>query len=50
MRESKVSVTVEGENNGATSPQSEVKSPEASSYSWYVLIVLVVVYILTETF
>jgi len=41
-----VSVTVEGENNGATSPQSEVKSPEASSYSWYVLIVLVVVYIL----
>ena len=41
-----MSVTVEGENNGAISPQAEVKSPEASSYSWYVLIVLVVVYIL----
>jgi MFS family permease len=41
-----VSVTVEGENNGAISPQAEVKSPEASSYSWYVLLVLVIVYIL----
>ena len=41
-----MSVTVEGENNGAISPQAEVKSPEASSYSWYVLIVLVIVYIL----
>ena len=41
-----MSVTVEGENNGAISPQSEVKSPEASSYSWYVLLVLVIVYIL----
>jgi MFS family permease len=39
-------VTVEGENNGAISPQAEVKSPEASSYSWYVLLVLVIVYIL----
>ena len=39
-------MTVEGENNGATSPQAEVKSPEASSYSWYVLLVLVIVYIL----
>jgi len=46
LRESKVSVTVEGENNGAISPQAEVKSPEASSYSWYVLLVLVIVYIL----
>ena len=41
-----MSVTVEGENNGAISPQAEVKSPEASSYSWYVLFVLVIVYIL----
>ncbi len=41
-----MSVTVEGENNGAISPQAEVKSPEASSYSWYVLLVLVIVYIL----
>jgi len=41
-----VSVTVEGENNGAISPQAEGKPPEASSYSWYVLIVLVIVYIL----
>ncbi|WP_395636985.1 spinster family MFS transporter [Sphingorhabdus sp.] len=39
-------MTVEGENNGAISPQAEVKSPEASSYSWYVLLVLVIVYIL----
>ena len=41
-----MSVTVEGENKGAISPQAEVKSPEASSYSWYVLFVLVIVYIL----
>ena len=41
-----MSVTVEGENKDAISPQSEVKSPEASSYSWYVLLVLVIVYIL----
>ena len=41
-----MSVTVEGENNSAITPQSEVKPPEASSYSWYVLVVLVIVYIL----
>jgi MFS family permease len=41
-----VNVTVEGENKDANSPQSDVKSPEASGYSWYVLLVLVIVYIL----
>ena len=41
-----MSVTVEGENNGVIPPQAEGKPPEASSYSWYVLIVLVIVYIL----
>jgi MFS family permease len=41
-----VSVTVEGETPNSVPPQSETPSPEASSYSWYVLVVLVVVYIL----
>ena len=41
-----MSVTVEGESNKGVSPQSEAPLPEASSYSWYVLVVLVVVYIL----
>lgn len=39
-------VTVEGEQNKAVSLERETPSPEASSYSWYVLVVLVVVYIL----
>jgi MFS family permease len=41
-----VNVTVEDESKDANSPQSDVKAPEASGYSWYVLFVLVVVYIL----
>ncbi len=41
-----MSVTVEGENPDGISPKSETPLPEASSYSWYVLLVLVVVYIL----
>lgn len=41
-----MSVTVEGETPNSVPPQSETPSPEASSYSWYVLVVLVVVYIL----
>jgi MFS family permease len=41
-----VGVTVEGEQNKAVSLERETPSPEASSYSWYVLVVLVVVYIL----
>ena len=44
--ESKVSVTVEGESNNVVVQTPESPSPEASSYSWYVLVVLVVVYIL----
>ncbi|MES2783200.1 MAG: MFS transporter [Pseudomonadota bacterium] len=40
-----MSVTVEGENNPAAQ-QPDAPLPEASSYSWYVLVVLVVVYIL----
>ncbi|WP_443030672.1 spinster family MFS transporter [Sphingorhabdus sp.] len=39
-------MTVESDNKDANSPQSDVKAPEASGYSWYVLLVLVVVYIL----
>ncbi len=41
-----MNVTVESDNKDANSPQSDVKAPEASGYSWYVLLVLVVVYIL----
>ncbi len=41
-----MSVTVEGEIPGGMPPKSETPLPEASSYSWYVLLVLVVVYIL----
>ncbi len=41
-----MNVTVEDESKDANSPQSDVKAPEASGYSWYVLFVLVVVYIL----
>jgi MFS family permease len=41
-----VNVTVESDNKDANSPQSDVKAPEASGYSWYVLLVLVLVYIL----
>lgn len=39
-------VTVEGENADGGAPQSEKALPEASGYSWYVLLVLVVVYVL----
>ena len=41
-----MSVTVEGESNNVVVQTPESPSPEASSYSWYVLVVLVVVYIL----
>jgi len=41
-----VSVTVEGENGSVVPTQSDAPLPQASGYSWYVLIVLVVVYIL----
>ena len=41
-----MNVTVESDNKDANSPQSDVKAPEASGYSWYVLLVLVLVYIL----
>ncbi len=41
-----MSVTVEGESNNVFVQTPESSSPEASSYSWYVLVVLVVVYIL----
>lgn len=41
-----MSVTVEGENNNVVFQKPEAPLPEASSYSWYVLVVLVVVYIL----
>ena len=41
-----MSVTVEGDNPNSVSVQSDTPLPEASSYSWYVLLVLVVVYIL----
>lgn len=41
-----MSVTVEGKSNNVVVQTPESPSPEASSYSWYVLVVLVVVYIL----
>lgn len=41
-----MSVTVEGENGNPVPTQSDAPLPQASGYSWYVLIVLVVVYIL----
>lgn len=46
IEESIVSATVEGENGNAVPTQSDAPLPEASRYSWYVLVVLVVVYIL----
>ena len=39
-------VTDEGENSNAVLQGSEASLPEASKYSWYVLVVLVIVYIL----
>ncbi|MFN3621042.1 spinster family MFS transporter, partial [Sphingorhabdus sp.] len=39
-------MTVEGETPSNVPQQSETPLPEASGYSWYVLVVLVVVYIL----
>ena len=39
-------VTAEGENSNVVLQEPEAPLPEASSYSWYVLMVLVVVYIL----
>lgn len=41
-----MSGTVEGERNKSAPLERDAPSPEASSYSWYVLMVLVVVYIL----
>jgi MFS family permease len=41
-----VSGTVEGERSKSAPIELDAPSPEASSYSWYVLMVLVVVYIL----
>jgi MFS family permease len=41
-----VSITAEGETPNGVPPQADTPLPEASSYSWYVLVVLVVVYIL----
>ena len=41
-----MSGTVEGERNKSAPVERDAPSPEASSYSWYVLMVLVVVYIL----
>jgi sugar phosphate permease len=41
-----VRVTAEGENNNVVLQEAEAPLPEASRYSWYVLVVLVVVYIL----
>lgn len=41
-----MSVTIEGEKANSVSMQPETPLPQASSYSWYVLVVLVVVYIL----
>jgi MFS family permease len=41
-----VRVTDEGENSNAVLQGSEASLPEASKYSWYVLVVLVIVYIL----
>jgi MFS family permease len=45
-RESDVRVTAEGENSNVVLQEPEAPLPEASSYSWYVLMVLVIVYIL----
>ncbi len=39
-------VTTEGENSNVVLQEPEAPLPEASSYSWYVLMVLVIVYIL----
>ena len=39
-------VTADGENNNVVLQEPEAPLPEASRYSWYVLVVLVVVYIL----
>ena len=39
-------VTAEGENNNVVLQEAEAPLPVASRYSWYVLVVLVVVYIL----
>ena len=39
-------VTAEGENSNVVLQEPEAPLPEASSYSWYVLMVLVIVYIL----
>lgn len=39
-------VTTEGDNNNVVLPEPEAPLSEASSYSWYVLLVLVIVYIL----
>jgi MFS family permease len=41
-----VRVTAEGENSNVVLQEPEALLPEASSYSWYVLMVLVIVYIL----
>jgi MFS family permease len=41
-----VRVTDEGENSDVVLQGSEASLPEASKYSWYVLVVLVIVYIL----
>jgi MFS family permease len=41
-----VRVTDEGENSSVVLQGSEASLPEASNYSWYVLVVLVIVYIL----
>jgi MFS family permease len=41
-----VRVTDEGENSNVVLQGSEASLPEASKYSWYVLVVLVIVYIL----
>jgi MFS family permease len=41
-----VRVTAEGENSNVVLQEPEAPLPEASSYSWYVLMVLVIVYIL----
>ena len=45
-RESDVRVTAEDDNSNVVLQEPEALLPEASSYSWYVLMVLVVVYIL----
>ena len=45
-RESDVRMTAEDDNSNVVLQEPEALLPEASSYSWYVLMVLVVVYIL----